>query len=731
VGSSRVTASGKVGDRLDIDARFEPLQLSDLLPGADGGLRGQVQVKGPRDAPDITADLVGNNLNWDGYGAESLSIKGHLPWRGDSGTLAVQGQQVNAGMLLERLNVDAQGSVSNLRLAAQTRNEMGAIDLQGSVRQQGTQWRGELSALRIAPMKGDPWSLRAPATFAINGSTYTLSEACLATTGSGALCAQANWPREGVVVRSDALPLSLVQPWLPPQSGRRIYLRGDVSLDAQIRPRANAWEGHVEVRSKEGGVRLGEIRNAGTDSTRGELVRYDQFSLKLDMTPASIKGYLGMGFQGNGFVDAKMQTGWEASAPLNGELYLNMSRLYWLELFSPDIVRPTGLIEGHVSLRGTRGQPSLGGDAQLTNFKGEFPALGLTFDQGKGSFVAQPDGSAKITAQANSGKGTLYVDGGLSWFGDAQPLQLKIHGENVLVSNTSELRIVANPDLDFTLAKAAMELRGTVNVPEADIDLERLDRGTSVSEDVVVLDPADPEESRTSPLDMDLTVSLGDKVKMTGFGLKGGLTGKMQVWAKPGREMIANGGLEVSGRYKAYGQDLTITRGNLNWNYNAVSDPRINIRAERRIGDVTAGIDVTGRAQQPRADVWSDPAMSQSEALAYLVLGRSLTNASTDQTQQVTAASAALSAGSGLLASQLGAKLGLDDAGVSQSRALGGSVIGFGKYISPKLYVGYGVSMVGAGSVLTLKYLLRRGFDVEVESSTVENRGSLNWRREK
>ena len=120
--------------------------------------------------------------------------------------------------------------------------------------------------------------------------------------------------------------------------------------------------------------------------------------------------------------------------------------------------------------------------------------------------------------------------------------------------------------------------------------------------------------------------------------------------------------------------------------------------------------------------------MSQSEALAYLVLGRSLTGASSDQAQ-VNAASAALSAGSGLLASQLGAKLGLDDAGVSQSRALGGSVIGVGKYISPKLYVGYGVSLVGAGSVITLKYLLRRGFDVEVESSTVENRGSINWRR--
>ncbi|MBD7954570.1 translocation/assembly module TamB [Stenotrophomonas sp. Sa5BUN4] len=724
VGASRVTASGKVGDRLDIDARFEPLQLSDLLPGADGGLQGTVQIKGRRDAPDITADLVGSNLRWGDYAAEAISLKGRLPWSGDNGTLALQGRNVNAGMLLESLNVDAQGSVSNLRLTAHGRNDMGAVDLQGSVRQQGQQWRGKLESLRLAPQKGDPWVLRSASDFAINGSNYSLTETCLAPATGGALCVHANWPREGLVVRGDALPLTLVQPWLPPTSGRRIFLRGEVTMDAQIRPRGNAWEGNVEVRSAEGGVRLG-------DNARGELLKYDQFSIKLDMTPARIDGFLGMGFQGNGFVNAKVQTGWDASAPLNGELYLNMARLYWLELFSPDIVRPTGLIEGHVSLRGTRSQPLLGGEATLSDFKGEFPALGLTFEQGKGNFTAQPDGSAKITAQANSGKGTLYVDGGLSWFGDAQPLQLHIHGDNVLLSNTSELRVVANPNLDFTLAGTTMQLKGEVLVPEADIDLERLDRGTSVSSDVVVLDPVDPEETASSPLDMDLTVSLGDNVKMAGFGLKGALTGKMQVWAKPGREMTANGGLEVSGRYKAYGQDLTITRGQLTWNYNPVSDPRINLRAERRIADVTAGIDVTGRAMQPRAQVWSDPSMSQSEALGYLVLGRSLTGATSDQTQQVNAASAALSAGSGLLASQLGAKLGLDDAGVSQSRALGGSVLGVGKFISPKLYVGYGVSLVGSGSVLTLKYLLSRGFDIEVESSTVENRGSLNWRREK
>ena len=35
------------------------------------------------------------------------------------------------------------------------------------------------------------------------------------------------------------------------------------------------------------------------------------------------------------------------------------------------------------------------------------------------------------------------------------------------------------------------------------------------------------------------------------------------------------------------------------------------------------------------------------------------------------------------------------------------------------------------GSVVTLKYLLRKGFDAEIESSTTETRGSINWRKEK
>lgn len=734
LGNSRIAAQGRFGDTLDIAAQLQPLQLDDLLPGGAGTLRGTLQVKGRRDAPDITADLAGSGLRWEGYSADTLSLRGRLPWRGDGGTLALQGNAVGAGMLLDSVRVRARGAIENLDLDAEVDNAMASLSLRGDVHRNGERWQGRLATLRIAPSKGDAWALRQPAQFALNGAAFLLSDACLAAASGGALCAKADWPREGVVVKGDALPLSLIQPWLPRQDGRQIILRGDVAIDGSFKPRGNAWEGGFEVTSMEGGVRLGEPRfqvDLGTNPNRGELVRYDHFSLRATFDPKRINGYLGVGFQGDGFVDAKFDTGWDDYALLNGELYMNISRLDWLQLFVAEIDRPKGLVEGHVSLRGTRSKPLLGGDATLSDLTAEYPSMGLSLSEGKGRFDALPDGSAKITASVKSGDGTLNVDGGLSWYGEGTPLQLKIRGQNVLAYNTSELRIIANPDLQFGIEGKVMQLRGQVTVPEADIDLERLDRGTSVSEDVVVLDPVDPEETPASPLDMQLTLALGDKVRMNGFGLKGALTGQMQVRSRPGYEMTANGGLGVSGRYKAYGQDLTITRGQLTWNNNIVSDPRINIRAERRIGDVTAGIDVSGRAESPRAEVWSEPSKSQSEAMSYLVLGRGLATASSSETEQVTAASAALSAGSGLIASQLGAKLGLDEAGVQQSSTLGGSVLGFGKYLSPKIYVGYGVSMVGSGSVLTLKYLLSRGFDVEVESSTVETKGSVNWRREK
>jgi len=725
-GESHVQAKGSLrNDQLNLELAVQALHVADFLPGS-GQISGQIGLHGAVNKPDISVDLEAQQVQWNEWKAEHLKLSGHLPWQGEHGQLQLQAQALEVGILLNWLQVQAQGSLQNLQLQADTRTDLGSLALSGGISQTTNGWQGELATLSVAPRQAATWRLRHSAGFNWQGTTLQLDESCLASDIGGVLCVQVNWPNEGVFLRGEALPLALLQPWLPLNTDRPIQLRGHLAIEGQMLPCGATWDGYVQVQSPEGGVGLGD--NGRTE----ELLRYERFYTRVEMQPDGLNGQLNIGFQQAGYLNATVELERSPGISLRGELHTQLSNLYWLELFSPDLVRPHGVIEGHIQLGGTREQPLLGGQAQLRDFGAELPALGLTLSQGQASLDALPDGSARISAQTHTGgQGALQVNGNLSWFGQSQPLYLHISGDQVLLSNTAELHLIANPDLSLHLTGTAMELRGSVHIPEANIDLQRLDRGTSVSEDVVVLDPTEPPSSELAPLDMDLQISLGRKVAMSGFGLKGQLSGQMQLRARPNRETLADGELEITGRYKAYGQDLTITQGQLQWNHDIVSNPRLNIRAQRVVGEITAGIHVTGRANQPWVDIWSEPAMSQSESLAYLVLGRSLSLASDDEAQQLNAASTALSAGSGLLAAQLGAKLGLDDAGVSQSRALGASVIGVGKYLTPRLYVGYGVSLLGSGSVLTLKYLLKRGFDVEIETSTVENRTSLNWRREK
>lgn len=727
LGRSRATARGRIGARLDIEARFQPLHLDDLAPGAGGTLQGAASLRGPRDAPDITADLTGQGLHRGDWRADSLRANGRLPWRGGNGTLHVEATGVQAGLVFDRVVADARGAMERLSLEASVESEFGAASLAGTANKRGAEWSGTVSTLRLAPMKGAPWTLQRDATWRWDGRNGALSNACLVTDGSGALCANADWPRRGVDVRADRLPLTLLIPWLPPrEDGQPWLLHGDIELDAQVRPVGNAWRGNVRVSSAAGGMR-------NSERARRDLVSYQGLNLEALFDPQRIAITLGTTVNEDGRIDARIATGWDDYAPLSGEVSLRTDALTWMELLSPDIAEPTGLLEGRIALGGTRAQPTLGGQAHLSNFATEVPPLAITLQDGDVRMDALPDGSARIAGTIRAGEGLLRVEGTLGWRGDDTPLVLNVTGENLLASDTRDVRAVIAPDVVVRYqAGQPLDVTGTVTVVSGRMDLERLDGGVARSPDVVVLDPVDPKRGVETPVRLDLTLVVPeDAVALNGFGLEGALRGRLRVRQRPGTEMLAIGALQVSGTYEAYGQELTISRGELTWSNTPIADPLLDIRAQREIGDVTAGIQVRGRATAPDATVWSNPAMDASEALSYLVLGRPLSTASSDESRQLDAASAALAAGGSLLASQLGARIGLDDAGMIDSRTLGGEVFGVGKFLSPKLYVGYGVSLLGTGQVLILRYLLRAGFDIQIESSTVENRGSVNWRRER
>jgi translocation and assembly module TamB len=734
LGDSRVDARGRIAEALAVDANFSPLHLADLLPDAGGTLQGKLHLSGARASPDVEVDLQGTQLAWRGWSAGSLLARGKLPWRAThgAGALHVEGSALALGLPFERLRADARGAFEQLTLDAEAHGGAGTLALNARLAHRGDGWQGTLASLRIAPVRGAAWQLDQATDFRWAKGRGGITPTCLRSEGAGRLCVRGEWPGQGVSVQGSGLSLALLQDYLPErEGGGRWRVHGDLALDAQLHPAPGGWRGEAILSSASGGVAPLRRRPSGRPPP-ADLARYEQLQAHASFDPAGLRATLGANLEG-GRVDAQLASGWSADSALVGNVAIASGQVGWLELFSPDIVAPTGRIEGHLQLGGTRAHPRLGGDAQLSNFRTEVPALGITLREGSLRMDALPDGNARVSGQLRSGEGLLQVEGTLGWGEATNPLQLHVTGKNVLASDTPQLRALVDPDLTVKYAEgdAAISVTGTVTLPEARIALEIFDQGALNSADVVVVDPVETNRADTLPVDLDLTLVAGENVRMQGFGLDGRTQGRVRVLAHPGREILATGALDVDGTYVAYGQKLAITRGRVSWSNDPIADPALDVRAERQVGDVTAGVDVRGRASSPKPTVWSLPASSPSEAIALLALGRPLSLANADESLRVGAARSALSVGGSVLASQLGAKLGLDDAGVSQSRALGTEVIGAGKYLSPRLYVGYGVSLVGSGQVLTLKYLLRKGFDIEFESSTVENRASVNWRLER
>ena len=729
LGRSRIDARGSIAGTLDIDARLSPLHLDDLWPRGAGTLAGTVDIRGPRNAPDIAADLRGNDLRWGDWRAGSLHADGRLPWRGGGGSLRIAASALEVGIALDRLDAVASGAMEDLQLEGHAQGALGQLQFGGSARNRGGAWSGALGELAFAPARGARWILQQPAQWRQQGTGFALTPACFASGAGGQLCVDGQWPQRGVQLQGHGLPLALLVPYLPERGDGRPWLfDGEAAIEASVRPRGGSWSGQARVTSAAGALRNHE-------RSRRNLVAYDDLVLDARFDPARLDASVRAGLAGNGRLDARVQTGWDEYAPIAGHVDVDTSDLVWMELFSPDIVEPSGQLQARLQLGGTRGAPALGGDAHLRGFGAEIPELGLTVHDGDLRLNATADGNARLVGSLRSGDGRLEVSGDIGWRQAGTPVDLRVRGTDVLVADTRQLRALANPDLRVRTGPGApIEVSGTVTIPAADVHLERLDMTVKPSADVVVLDPATPPSTAAqapSQLALDLTLVMGDAVDVDGYGLDGTLGGQLRVRQSPGGAMLGHGQLTVDGRYEAYGQRLQIEDGRLLWAGDAIGNPRLDLRAIREVGDVTAGIRIDGRASAPRATVYTDPASNQSDALAYLTMGRPLSSLTGAEARQVGTAQSALNAGTGMLLGQLGSRIGLDDAGVSTSRALGGEVLGVGKYLSPKLYVGYGVSLLGTGQVLTLRYLLRKGFDIEIESSTAENRGSVNWRKEK
>jgi len=130
------------------------------------------------------------------------------------------------------------------------------------------------------------------------------------------------------------------------------------------------------------------------------------------------------------------------------------------------------------------------------------------------------------------------------------------------VVNLPDYQAVASPDITLLLHDRTIDVTGTLEIPVASITVRKLpERAVAVSTDEIIVGM--PETTQASwMINAQVGLSLGDKVRFSGFNLESRVTGKLQIEEHTGTPAKAQGELNlVDGTYNAYGRKLTITRG--------------------------------------------------------------------------------------------------------------------------------------------------------------------------
>jgi translocation and assembly module TamB len=280
---------------------------------------------------------------------------------------------------------------------------------------------------------------------------------------------------------------------------------------------------------------------------------------------------------------------------------------------------------------------------------------------------------------------------------------------------------MVSPDLQIKLKNRNIDITGNVHVPYAKLQPKDVTQAAKISSDTVIIGGEQQPEEKWL-INTAVRLTLGERVHFYGFGFEGRLGGSLLLEDKPGQLTRATGQITIpEGIYRAYGQRLEVENGRILYTGGPLTNPGLDIRAVRKVDAVTAGILVKGSLNQPQMDIFSTPAMSQTDALAYIILGHPIENASSEEGNMMAKAALALGlSGGDTIARSLGDRFGLDDMRVESSGKGDQAALVVGRYISPKLYASYGVGLIDSVNTLTLRYQLSSKWQIKAESGEAQ-----------
>lgn len=709
LGDNRINGSGSLQQRLAGQIDIKLARLAQLWPQLRGQVNGRLDVAGSLNAPQGKLALKGQQLAFADNRLQNLTLDASLD-SAQRAKIDLKGSGIQSGdTQVGTLTASAQGDIKNQKVQLDLAGPLVKLALALDGNLDKGNWRGRLASGDVQA-GGQDWKLQAPAKIErMADGKLTFAAHCWVS-GPASLCGedQRLMPEPKLRYHLKQFPIDSLAAFLPKDFAWQGKLNADLQLDLPD----SGPKGVVAVDASGGTLRV-------KDKDQWLDFPYDTLKLETTLNPKRIDTQLNFrgGKLGELMVQAQINP-LPKNKPITGNFSLVGLDLAVARPFVPMVETLSGKLNGNGRISGGLLAPQVNGNVNLVGGEISGPELPISLE-GLNVQALIAGESVQLNGGWRSGKaGQGSLKGQIDW-GQALVVDLSLQGSQLPVTVEPYAVLEVAPDLKISLKNDKLAIAGKVHIPRGDITVRELPPSTvKVSDDTVIIGSQTEEGKPPMAMAMDIDVVVGeDKLNFSGFGL----TAKVQGQVHVGDNMDTRGELWLNdGRYRAYGQKLDVRRARLLF-AGPLDQPYLDIEAIRKTDDVIAGIRLSGSAEQPTTQIFSEPAMSQEQALSYLVLGRPLSTTGEDNNMLAQAALGLGLMGSAGVTSDLAKNLGIQDFELdTQGSGNNTAVVASGK-ITEKLSLRYGVGVFEPASTIALRYLLSKKVYLEVASGVASS----------
>ncbi len=697
IGSNQLDINGQfgnIGDTLTLDLTAPSLTQAGF--GVSGFLKAKLDIKGTPDSPSIDFDINAQKLALPDYQAvEDLSAQGKVDSTALSLTLSANDLQSDGKTQVKAVNFQVTGKHSahtleahvNLddEITAEVFAEGGLIKSDKESTPSG--WQGQLTSLAITgPV---PVKLQKPASIKLSDEKISIGHTKMSIAGGEAEINTVFWSPDSWQSDGHFSGIKLNPGTDIPNKENMLHLGGRWHMKSPAS--LTRLNGSIEITREQGDWYLPGPTPAGIQTLK----------LLAEARNGTITGKFDLISQSAGEINAQLALSdlhqdkdgnLAQNTPINGRLNLNLPDLSLLNQFTDSPIQTEGKVKLQADIAGTIDNPVLEGnilgdqlaiaaldfglDLQQGQLKAKFDQSALHIDQLKFVSPHQPPPKDRLLRDLTlkDQPGSLTIDGSLGFTDNRHNLTVAL--DHLYLAYPSHYWIVVSGKNTAQLIDNTLDFKGEITA-NAGLIMQPPESRPQLADDVVVIDDSvtrqDEQDTEKEDMIVNLlaTLDLGEQFYLRVAGLHGRLDGNLQLMNDEKNVLNAVGSIATrDAAYKAYGQDLTVTRGIVNFN-GSLDDPGLNIQAVRQGLEVEAGVEVAGSVRYPKVTLISTPQVPDTEKLSWIVLGRAPDTSGLDTSMLITAATAILGSESGGITGQLSDMLGVDEISFRQGSTTG------------------------------------------------------------